>query len=90
MTHTKRMFRLVAGLLMLALCFSLFSASALAQPRRPVPPGRPFGPPPPPPPHRTSSLDRTLAIVGAAGAVATAVNTSRYGYRYPYAYPYPY
>ena len=91
MTHImhKKMLRPIAGLLVLVLCFSLISSSALAQPpRRPGPPGRPYGPPPPPPPRRgPSDLDKALAIVGTVGAVAAIANNSRYGYyRYP-SYP---
>ena len=94
MTHVmnKKMIRPVAGLLILALCFSLFSTSLLAQPpRRPgYPGGRPYGPPPPPMRRGPSDLDKALAIVGTAGAVAAITSGSRYGYyRYPSYYRYP-
>lgn len=84
-----RMFRPIAGLLILALCFSMVSTSALAQPpRRPGPPsGRPYGPPPPPPRRGPSDFDKALAIVGTVGAAAAIASSSRYGYyRYPYYY----
>jgi len=83
----KRMSRLVAGFLVPALCISVFSAPVFAQPpRRPVPPpgygygGRPYGPPPP---HRHSSdLDKTLAILGTVGVIATIANARNNGYYY--------
>ena len=90
MTHimNKKMIRSLAGLLILVLCFSVFSASASAQPpRRYGPPGRP--PYIPPPPRRPGDFDRALAIVGTVGAVADAISSSRYGYRYPPYYRYP-
>jgi hypothetical protein len=94
----RKMIQLGAGFLALALCISVFSAPALAQPpRRSGPPGgRPYGPPPPPPPRRgPNDLDRALAIVGTVGAVAaiaSARNNSYYYNRqyYPYRSPYSY
>ena len=89
----RKVIRLGAGLLMLALCVSMVSAPAMAQPpRRPgPPPGRYYGPPPPyrpygPPPHRSSDFNKALAVIGTVGAVAAianARNNSYYYYRQP-------
>ena len=84
----RKWIRLVASLLILALCFSMVSPSGLAQPpRRPGPPlygGRPYGPPPPPIRRGPSDFDKALAVIGTVGAVAAIANSSRYNYyRYP-------
>ena len=85
------MTRQVAGFLVLALCVSMVSAPALAQPpRRPggYPGGRYF---PPPPYRRASDLDKTLAVIGTVGAVAAIVGArnNNYYYRYPAYYRQP-
>ena len=93
---SRRMTRPAAGFLVLALCISMFSTPALAQPpRRPGPPlgSRPYGPPPPPPYRRgPSDLDKTLAVIGTVGAVAAIANArnNSYYYRQPYYPYYPY
>ena len=84
--------RLTAGFLVLALCFSVFSAPALAQRMVVRPPGPPFGGYPyrhhyyPPYYHRTSDFDRALAVIGTVGAVAAVANARHnpyYYHRYP-------
>ena len=85
----RKMTRLAAGFLVPALCISMLSAPALAQPpRRPggYPGGRYY--PPPPPYRRASDLDRTLAVIGTVGAVAAIVGSRNGYYRPPYYPPY--
>jgi hypothetical protein len=81
----RKMTRWVTGFLLPALCISMLCAPALAQPPR-----RPGGYPgryvPPPSYRRASDFDRTLAVIGTVGAVATAAaiaNSRNNSYYYP-------
>ncbi|MDR0328089.1 MAG: hypothetical protein LBI05_07335 [Planctomycetaceae bacterium] len=79
-----KMFPLGVGFLTLALCFSLVSAPALAQPsRRPGPPPRHYGPPPRY--HYHSDIGPALAIAGIGIGVAAIANArnNRYYYQQP-------
>jgi hypothetical protein len=89
----KKLNRPVTCFLVLALCLSMFSAPAQAQPfyRPGVPIGRPYGYPPPPPVYYRgpNDFDKTLAIIGTVGAVAAIASGSRYNYNYYRYQPYP-
>ena len=92
-TMNRKTIRPVVGILVLALCFSLFSTPAMAQrmivrPPGPMYGGRPGYPPPPPAYYRRgpSDLDKALAVVGTVGviaAIANARNNNYYNYRQP-------
>ena len=86
----RKITRVAAGFLVLALCVSTASAPALSQPFYRPGFGRPYVPPPPPRYHRMNDFDKTLAVIGTVGtiaAIANSRNNTYYYHSYPYRYP---
>jgi len=86
----RKMTYSAAGFVVLALCITMFSTPVLAQVvitrPGPTPYRYGYGPPRPPVRRGPSDFDKTLAVVGAVGAVAAAASGARYGYGYGYDY----